>query len=117
MRMYAAPGCPGACAASRTNDARLRIERIGDPRDVEHLRGGPDAARSFGGNLAVASAAAAGLGNLPDHALAIEALCVERRHEIDADREHMPFIQRIARQQGMTAIQARALAILHHRDL
>ncbi len=54
--------------------------------------------RGLRGNLAVAAAPAAGLGDRSHHALAVETLRIQRRHQIHADRQNMQFIERIARQ-------------------
>ncbi len=92
-------GLPRTGAAARANDAGRRIERLGDPRDVEHLRGGANGGGGALGNHTVAAAAPAGLGDRRDRLFTVEALGIERRQQIDAHGEHMHFIQRVARQQ------------------
>src|SRR6266404_4018092 len=55
--LHAALRLPRTGAAARADDARGRIERLGDPLDVEHLRGGANAGGGLLRNHAVAAAA------------------------------------------------------------
>src|SRR6266404_1818086 len=55
--LHAALRLPRTGAAARADDARGRVERLGDPLDVEHLRGGANAGGGLLRNHAVAAAA------------------------------------------------------------
>ena len=70
-----------------------------------------------GRNCAVAAAVPAGFRDHRHHVFAVEALRVERRQQIHPHGQHVHFIQRVPRQQRMTAVEARALAVLHHGNL
>src|SRR5271167_2771356 len=63
----------GTCPASRADDAGLVMKRIGDPRDVEHLRGRANGRIRCGRDEAVAAAHAAGFGNRGHDVFAVEA--------------------------------------------
>src|SRR5579859_2328912 len=75
-RLHAALRLPRTGAAARANDARGRVERLGDPLDVEHLRSGANAGGGLLRNDAVAAAAPAGLRHRRDHLFAVEALSI-----------------------------------------
>src|SRR5258706_9403816 len=78
--LHAAVRLPRTGAAARADHARGQVERLGDPRDVEHLRGGANARGGLRRNHAVAAAAPAGFRNRPHHLLAREALGIEGPH-------------------------------------
>src|SRR6202044_1642556 len=65
MRLHTAARLPGAGAAGRADHARGGPQRVGDPGNVEHLRGRADARGGLLGNLAV-SAPPARLAHLRD---------------------------------------------------
>ncbi len=54
--LHAALRLPRTGAAARADDARRRVERLGDPLDVEHLRGSANADGGLLRNHAVAAA-------------------------------------------------------------
>src|SRR6266853_5519683 len=55
--LHAALRLPRTGAAARADDARRRVERLGDPLDIEHLRGRANAGGGLLRNHTIAAAA------------------------------------------------------------
>ena len=70
---------PRAGAAARADNAGARAQRVGYPGDVQHLRGRADGDGGLGRDLAIATAAAAGLRDRGDDGFAGKSLRIERR--------------------------------------
>ena len=71
---------PRTSTAAWADDARRRAQRVGDPCDVEHLRGGANRGSGPLRNHSVAAAAPAGVRHRLDHLFAIEALRAGKIH-------------------------------------
>ena len=81
------PRLPRAGVAARADHAGMRAQGIGDPVDAEHLRYGSASLRPRRRYRAIATAAAAGLGDRGHDRFTVMTLRLERRHQVNSDRQ------------------------------
>src|SRR6185436_15836903 len=107
---------PRAVGAARADEARGRGESVGDPGNVQHRGYRPYRVLRGVRYLRLASLLA-GVHEADDDGVGVDAVRAQRRHQVDADRQHVRVAGHVAGAPRMAAVQESAIAVAQHRDL